>query len=1063
MRAVSLRVWSCAFVVALATALPGPVVPAAAAGPAGPRHHTALELRAVTAKDSAVVPTGNPAHLTDDDLGRLGVTEAGGIAEEPDGTVHVLDTTSNAVVVAPARDLANAESVPLDGLGAGAVGAIAYNRADGRLYAVDSAGTTVYRLNDAGAVTDTYAITDPTLSPVSEMTFAPTSDGTDAADATSLYLGADTRSGPAVAEVSLAQADALLTPTATAALLHSVPTSAYSPPSPDASDVAYVPAEDRLLLGDSEVEEMAIFAGVNIWRADRSGTPTGTGSTMTYSAEPSGLAYDADRDVMLVADDDTESVYTVTRGGDGAFGTADDGVTSFKVTVPGLHPDPEGIAVDPTTDQLFIADGVNSEVYRTTYAGTLTGHWDVGQYGSVVAEGIVYDASRDLLLLVDDTCRVYELTTDGELVDVVDISAARCRHSAGIALAPASSGNGEQSMYIVDRGVDNDINPDENDGLLQELSSPTLPLVGNKAPVVSAGTDQTVTFPAAANLSATASDDGNPNPPGTIARQWSKVSGPGSVTFTDATELATRATFGQPGTYVLRFEADDGDVTSYDKVTVVANERPTVAAGPDQLVTLPAAATLSGTATDDGLPAPATLTTRWSKVSGPGNVTFGDATTPGTSASFSEAGVYILRLTATDGAASTTDEITVTANDRPTDTAGPDTSVVLPTSTARTEVRTGPDLAVHAVPASRILKARLGAGSTLTVQVQGRGGLPAADVRAAILNLSVTGAKARGFLTMWPSDLDRPAARTLRFARATPADTLVQTSVGADGRVRIFNGAKAPVRVLADVNAWLAHAEPGETGGLFNPVQPHQVLDTRATGGPIRPGAARTVRVTGAGGVPGGGVAAAVLSVVAHQPTRDGHLTVYPADRARPAASAVSFTVGASAANRVVVPVSAAGAVKIFNSAGATHVVVRVVGWVSASGPGGHGALYAAKTPVRLADSRSGYGGLGPFTAAGTRTLQVTGHAGIPSASSPRRPSAVVLAVTAVNRQRGGGLTVFPADASSRPRPADLWFGARQPVSQLVVIRLSDGGQVKLHSTAGGTNVRVDVLGWYAD
>src|SRR6185369_14382096 len=92
-------------------------------------------------------------------------------------------------------------------------------------------------------------------------------------------------------------------------------------------------------------------------------------------------------------------------------------------------------------------------------------------------------------------------------------------------------------------------------------------------------------------------------------------------------------------------------------------QAPTVNAGSDQTITLPASASLSGTATDDGLPAPpATLTTTWSRVSGPGTVTFGNANALSTSASFSVAGTYVLRLTAFDSALTSTDDVTVTVN-----------------------------------------------------------------------------------------------------------------------------------------------------------------------------------------------------------------------------------------------------------------------------------------------------------------------------------------------------------------------------------------------------------------
>ena len=49
-----------------------------------------------------------------------------------------------------------------------------------------------------------------------------------------------------------------------------------------------------------------------------------------------------------------------------------------------------------------------------------------------------------------------------------------------------------------------------------------------------------------------------------------------------------------------------------------ANLPPTVTAGADVTVLLPAAASLNGSSTDDGQPAPPNLMNSWSKVSGPG-------------------------------------------------------------------------------------------------------------------------------------------------------------------------------------------------------------------------------------------------------------------------------------------------------------------------------------------------------------------------------------------------------------------------------------------------------------
>ncbi|MDN3511516.1 MAG: hypothetical protein NG784_09450, partial [Candidatus Jettenia sp.] len=93
------------------------------------------------------------------------------------------------------------------------------------------------------------------------------------------------------------------------------------------------------------------------------------------------------------------------------------------------------------------------------------------------------------------------------------------------------------------------------------------------------------------------------------------------------------------------------------------NQSPTVNAGADQAVTLSNNAILNGTVTDDGLPnPPGVVTTTWSVVSGPGTVTFGNANAVDTTASFSDAGTYVLRLTADDSALMTSDEVTIVVN-----------------------------------------------------------------------------------------------------------------------------------------------------------------------------------------------------------------------------------------------------------------------------------------------------------------------------------------------------------------------------------------------------------------
>jgi len=80
------------------------------------------------------------------------------------------------------------------------------------------------------------------------------------------------------------------------------------------------------------------------------------------------------------------------------------------------------------------------------------------------------------------------------------------------------------------------------------------------------------------------------------------------------------------------------------------NRPPQVAAGADQTIVFPGTVTLAGITSDDGLPSrPGVFPSySWAKVSGPGIVSFDSGFFRQTKASFSEPGIYFLRLKASD-------------------------------------------------------------------------------------------------------------------------------------------------------------------------------------------------------------------------------------------------------------------------------------------------------------------------------------------------------------------------------------------------------------------------------
>jgi hypothetical protein len=226
-------------------------------------------------------------------------------------------------------------------------------------------------------------------------------------------------------------------------------------------------------------------------------------------------------------------------------------------------------------------------------------------------------------------------------------------------------------------------------------------------------------------------------------------------------------------------------------------------------------------------------------------------------------------------------------------------------------------------------RARLGAQRTLSLQVTGRGGVPAAGVSGVVMNVTVTNPSAPSFLTLYPSGQSMPLASQLNFVPNQTVPNLVFVATGAHGRVDIYN-AGGETNVIADVVGWLdngSHAARSD----FAALPPRALLDTRSGAGgrsdPLRPGDTATIQVTGQAGVPSSGVAGVLLNVSALDPSAAGFLTVYPTGTERPLASNLNFLPRSSTANVVAVPVGQDGRIDVYNPLGTTHVRADVVGF----------------------------------------------------------------------------------------------------------------------------------------
>src|SRR3989344_191660 len=92
------------------------------------------------------------------------------------------------------------------------------------------------------------------------------------------------------------------------------------------------------------------------------------------------------------------------------------------------------------------------------------------------------------------------------------------------------------------------------------------PIIINKAPVVNAGQDQSLSLLSKGTLQGIVSDDDLPT--SSLSISWSKISGPGIVTFSNSKSAVTNVSMGLEGTYVLRLSASDGALSASDDITV---------------------------------------------------------------------------------------------------------------------------------------------------------------------------------------------------------------------------------------------------------------------------------------------------------------------------------------------------------------------------------------------------------------------------------------------------------------------------------------------------------------
>ncbi len=380
-------------------------------------------------------------------------------------------------------------------------------------------------------------------------------------------------------------------------------------------------------------------------------------------------------------------------------------------------------------------------------------------------------------------------------------------------------------------------------------------------------------------------------------------------------------------------------------------------------------------------------------------------------------------------------------------------------------------------------------GAEVSLQVEGRGGVPSVGVDSVVLNVTVTSPSSAGYVTVYAGGTTRPAVTSVSFAAAQTVANLVVARVGSDGKVSLANISAGTIHLVADVSGYFL-AGTGRVAGTYASLAPARVMDTQVGVGAPRAAvgayASVSLLVAGAGRVPASGAAAVALTVTATAATTAGYLTVYGSGSPRPAASGLNFRPGRATSNLLVVPVGPDGRVVLYNgSPGSVGLSADVSGYYL-GGRGSAAGTFGSLAPARLLDTRTGLG-LGP--APGPRVATVIAAArsilGIPysyGGGTPAGPTlgtgsgahtvgfdcssavqyeyakaGVVLArVTTGQEKQGTAVALVGASGLGGAIPGDLLFWGRPGATSHVALYIGSGQMIEAQQT--GTRIQVDAV-----
>jgi PKD repeat protein len=249
--------------------------------------------------------------------------------------------------------------------------------------------------------------------------------------------------------------------------------------STDPAGIAYHSPSGHLYIADSEINELPVFTGYNIFEVSTLGDAVFQ-EIASGNQEPTGITYSEYDGYFYVSNDNAN---TITRYDNNFNIVAEIKTTADDTTAK----DAEGITSDPSTGFLYITDGSSGGRQVLIYNANLEFQNKFSVSAAIPGvdpEGIAFNPDNDHLFIVDGgSNEIYEFTTSGIHLHRYDISGFLPTPNAaqGLTFAPTSDQDDDPNnlaLYIADGILDNNPHPEERDGRIYETVIKVADFVG---------------------------------------------------------------------------------------------------------------------------------------------------------------------------------------------------------------------------------------------------------------------------------------------------------------------------------------------------------------------------------------------------------------------------------------------------------------------------------------------------------------------------------------------------------------------------------------------------------